>query len=285
MEDAAWKAMVAGLVKAGVRRIRLTGGEPLLHPHAVELIEHLSTLGLEDIALTTNATRLEKLAAPLRRAGLARITISLDSLLPERFFRMTRGGQLSRVLAGIDAALAAGFDEVKINAVVLRGENDDELEPLTRWAWQKGATPRFIEVMKVGEGARLGDDKLVTVAEMRASLAHLLRDDVARADPGRGPARYLHAADNPHNRVGFISGTSDTYCESCDRLRVSSDGMLRPCLATNDGLSAAAHAVDGDVDAIAAAVGEAWALKPDGQTWKGCTEPTAADVSMRAIGG
>jgi cyclic pyranopterin phosphate synthase len=280
----AWKTMIEGLVQAGVRRVRLTGGEPLLHPHVVEVIAHLAGLGLDDLALTTNATRLAHLAGPLREAGLRRLNVSLDSLDAERFHRMTRGGRLDEVLEGIEAAREAGFDEMKLNAVVVRGENEVELESLTRWSWDKGILPRFLEVMMIGEGAKLAD-RVVTAAEMRAQLAPLLLDDDARVDPDRGPARYVRARHDARLRVGFISGTSDTYCAGCDRLRVSSDGMLRPCLATNDGLPAAHAARAGDAASVARAVEQAWTMKPDGETWKGCTEETAASVSIRAIGG
>jgi GTP 3',8-cyclase len=281
----AWSAMLDGLVRAGVRRVRLTGGEPLLHKDVVEVVRRIAALGLEDVALTTNATRLGELANALRAAGLRRINVSLDTLDKARFFRMTRGGKLDVVLAGIDAALAAGFDEVKLNAVVVHGENDEEIEALTLWAWEKGIVPRFLEVMQIGEGAKL-KDRVVTGAQMRSRLAHLLVDEVAEREVDRGPAKYVRARHDPAKKVGFITGTSDTYCAGCDRLRVSSDGMLRPCLATNDGVSAASAARGGDAGAVAAAVHEAWTtLKPDGEVWKGCTEETAARVSIRAIGG
>jgi GTP 3',8-cyclase len=280
----AWKTMVRGLVRAGVRRVRLTGGEPLLHPAAVEMIAFLGTLGLDDLALTTNATRLEKLARPLRDAGLARVNISLDTLDAERFERMTRGGDLHTVLRGVDAALAAGFDEIKLNAVVVRGENDEEIESLVRWSWDLGIVPRLLEVMLIGEGANLAD-RVVTANEMRARLAHLLASGEARGEADRGPAKYLFSRTDPTKKVGFITGTSDTYCKGCDRLRVASDGTLRPCLATNDGLGAGHLARSGDVDGVARAVEGAWTLKPDGEVWKGCTETTAKDVSMRGIGG
>jgi cyclic pyranopterin phosphate synthase len=285
LDDDAWKAMVRALVQAGVRRVRITGGEPLLHPRVTELVAFVASLGVEDLALTTNATRLERLARPLRDAGLRRLTVSLDSLVPERFWRITRGGQLDRVLAGIDAALAAGFEEMKLNTVVLRGENDDELPALVEWAWARGIVPRFIEVMRVGEGANLPESKLVGHGEMRLRLSSLIGDDEGTRDPHRGPARYVHGRRDPRLRVGFITGTTDTYCSTCDRLRVASDGTLRPCLATNDGVSGMELAQRGDVEGLVQAIGDAWALKPDGETWKGCTEDTAAGVSMRAIGG
>jgi cyclic pyranopterin phosphate synthase len=285
LEDEAWRAMVRALVQAGVRRVRITGGEPLLHPRVTELVAFVASLGVDDLALTTNATLLEKLAQPLRDAGLRRLTVSLDSLVAERFWRITRGGRLDRVLAGVEAARAAGFEELKVNTVVLRGENDDELPAIVRWSWARGMVPRFIELMHIGEGANLPRQTLVGHDEMRARLAHLLADDAGERDPDRGPARYVNARHDAKLRVGFITGTTDTYCGSCDRLRVASDGTLRPCLATNDGVDAMDLAERGDVGGLVAAIAEAWALKPDGRTWKGCTEETAAAVSMRAIGG
>ncbi|MBX3187390.1 MAG: GTP 3',8-cyclase MoaA [Labilithrix sp.] len=280
----AWRTMVHGLVGAGVRRVRLTGGEPLLHRDVVDVVRFLGSLDLDDVALTTNATRLEKLARPLREAGLRRVNVSLDTLDPARFARMTRGGRLDVVLRGVDAAREAGFDEIKLNAVVVRGENDGEIEQLVRWSWERGIVPRLLEVMQIGEGAKLRD-RVVTAAEMRARLAHLLRAGEAEREIDRGPARYVFARHDPDKKVGFITGTSDTYCKGCDRLRVASDGTLRPCLAKNDGLSASAPARAGDAGAVSRAVAEAWTMKPDGDVFKGCTEPSAAAVSMRGIGG
>ena len=280
----AWTAMVRGLVGAGVRRVRITGGEPLLHKQIVEVVGRLSAMPLEDLALTTNATRLAALARPLRDAGLRRLNVSLDTLDTQRFFRMTRGGRLDVVLRGIDAALEVGFDEVKLNCVVVRGENEDELDALTQWSWGKGIVPRFLEVMAIGEGAKLAD-RVVTGAEMRQALAHLLEPEPGARETDRGPAKYVRARHDPSKKVGFITGTSDTFCAGCDRLRVSSDGMLRPCLATNDGVSAASAARAGDAGAVADALTEAWKMKPDGEVWKGCTEETASHVSIRAIGG
>jgi GTP 3',8-cyclase len=285
LDDDAWRAILEGLEQAGVRRVRFTGGEPLLHRSLEKLIAYAAGLGFEDLALTTNATRLAHRARGLRSAGLQRITISLDSLDPLRFARITRGGDLAVVRAGIDAALTAGFDEVKLNCVVLRGENDGELGDIVRFAWARGIVPRFLEVMPVGEGARLVPDQLVTVREMREALGGLIEGAAAVPDPDRGPARYLPSSTDPRLRVGFISGTSDTFCAGCDRLRVAADGFVRPCLAKDDGSSARTPAEAGDAPAIAATVEEAWRLKPDGLSWKGCTEATARGVSMRAVGG
>lgn len=284
LDLAAWKTMVSGLLAAGVRRVRLTGGEPLLHPDLLEVVRFLGTLDLEDLALTTNATRLAELAVPLREAGLRRLNVSLDSLDAERFARLTRGGRLSEVLAGIEAARRAGYDQIKLNAVVVKGENDDELPALVRWSWERGIVPRFLEIMAIGEGAKM-QERLVTAAEMRKRLGALLVTGVALPEAERGPARYLAARHDPDKRVGFITGTSDTFCDGCDRLRVASDGVLRPCLSINDGVAASVPARRGDVRAVRLAVADAWTKKPDGTVWKGCTESTAADVSIRGIGG
>jgi GTP 3',8-cyclase len=280
-----YRTLVDGLLATGVERVRFTGGEPLLSPHLVPLVAHTVAAGARDVSLTTNGTRLRELAAPLREAGLQRLTLSLDSLDPERFRSMTRGGDLSRVLSGLDIALQVGFDEIKLNVVVLRGHNEHELEALTRFAWQRGIVPRFIEVMPIAEGANLVPDLLVPAQEIWRALAPLLRTEPPLAEADRGPARYVASRDDPRLRVGVISGTTDTYCGTCDRLRVSADGKLRPCLATSDSVDVRPELDAGNASSLEAAVERAWAQKPDGRTFLGCTEDSAAQVSMRATGG
>jgi cyclic pyranopterin phosphate synthase len=221
----------------------------------------------------------------LREAGVRRLNLSIDSLDEHRFFRLSRGGRLGDVVKGLEAARAAGF-ELKTNTVVLGPDsddlrNDDELVALARFAFAHGATPRFLELMTVGEGANLRN-RLVPYPVMRARLAELLVDEPAAREADRGPAVYSNTRDG--KRIGFITGTSETFCSGCDRLRVSSDGRLRPCLATNDAIDVAHAIKSGDVASIAAGLDEAWAIKP-GDAWRGCTEPSAADVDMRATGG
>lgn len=280
-----WRTTIKGLITAGIRRVRITGGEPLLHPNVVDIVRAIAELGIEDLALTTNASQLVRLARPLRDAGLMRVNVSIDTLDPARFASITRGGRLEPVLEGIEAAREAGLHPIKLNTVVLRHVNDDELESITRWAWARGLLPRFLEVMAIGEGAKLTDTHLVTTAEMRSRLAKLLASDEPTPEPDRGPARYVSSRDDGGLRVGFISGASDTYCAGCDRLRVSSTGVLRPCLATDDGIDARAALESGDIASVPGLLHAAWAKKPDGSTFRGCTEPSAKTLSIRAIGG
>lgn len=280
-----WRVLADGLLEAGVTRVRLTGGEPLLVPHVVDVIRTFAERGATDLALTTNASRLEAMAASLKEAGLTRINISIDSLDEQRFGEITRGGRLADVLRGIEAAIEVGLEPIKLNCVVLRGINDDELEPITRFAWERRLVPRFLEVMPIAEGARLAPTHLVTASEMRERLGHLLSSADAETELDRGPAKYVAARHDPTLRVGFISGTSDTYCASCDRLRVSSTGVLRPCLATDDGVDASDIARSGRVEQFRDRLAQAWEKKPDGETFRGCTEDSASKVSMRAIGG
>lgn len=287
LDVAAWKSLLKSLIAQGIRRVRITGGEPLLFKGIVEVVAMIRALGVDDLAMTTNASQLAPLARPLREAGLQRVNISIDSLDQARFRAITRGGELSEVLQGIDAALSAGFDEIKTNTVVLRAMNEDELESIVRWAWERNITPRFLEVMGVGEGSKIFRTSGVSYESMRDRLRPLLEDDSPTRDENRGPAKYVRARQglfSTPKRVGFITGTTDTYCDGCDRLRASSDGILRACLARNDGVDVSDAARAEDPGALSDGLKKAWAMKPDG-TWKGCTEDSAGSVSMRGIGG
>lgn len=280
----AWRAMIDGLFASGVERFRITGGEPLLHPDVVSLVRLIAEKSPLDLSLTTNATRLARLAKPLADAGLHRINISLDTLDPARFHALTRGGQLDDVLAGIDAAINAKLHPIKLNIVVLRDVNVEELEALVDFAWARGLVPRFLEVMNIGEGAKHAHQR-VEASEMIARLGSKLTRAAPMPESDRGPARYLHARHDPSLRVGFITGASEPYCAECDRLRVSSDGVLRACLARDEGVEASHAARDGDRDAIPQLVQQAWSMKPDGEVFQGCNEASAQSVRMRAIGG
>ena len=223
----------------GVKTVRLTGGEPLVRKGVSTLIRMIrDELGITDIAMTTNATALRALAPSLVDAGLKRLNVSLDSIRPEVFAALTRGGDLARVLDGIQAAQDAGLDQIKTNTVVIRDHNDSELFDIVDWAWSKNITPRFIELMPLGYGAVFGRSSVVPSDELRNRLSRKLNLDLAPpASNGRGPALYHFEKGASSRRVGFISAVTENFCERCNRVRVTAKGEIRACLASPDGLS------------------------------------------------
>lgn len=222
----------------GVRRIRLTGGEPTVRRNMVELVARLAAVpGIEELVMTTNGHLLAELAGRLREAGMGEVNVSLDTLDPDRFHAITRRGDLSRVVAGIDAALAAGM-AVKLNAVVLGGFNDgaDDLAALCRFGWERGATPRFIEHMPMSGGQIYQAGQHVPAAAIRARVAGALGETIsAEPSSGRpvGPARYFRVEPSGR-RFGIISAMSEHFCGTCNRLRLTATGELHACLAWDD---------------------------------------------------
>ena len=258
-------AAAEAFVALGVRKIRLTGGEPLVRQNIVWLAERIAALpGLGELVLTTNGSRLAKLAAPLRAAGVKRINVSLDSLDPRRFHELTRTGELAGVLAGIDAALAAGFERVKLNSVILRGRNDDEVLALVAFARGCGTDISFIEEMPLGlisEHDRAAS--FCSSDELRAIIAerHPL---VPSLDSTGGPSRYWRMADS-ETRVGFISPHSHNFCHLCNRVRLTVEGRLLLCLGNEHSadLRAVMRARPGDTQALREAIVTAMDLKPE----------------------
>lgn len=238
------EAIVAALTQVGVRRVRLTGGEPTVRKDLLQLVARLSRLGLEDLSLSTNGERLGELARPLRAAGLDRLNVSLDTLSPERFRAVTRRGNLAAVLAGLDEARAAGFRHTKLNTVAMRGFNDDELGALCRYAFARDFIPRFIELMPMAAGSLFYPGTFLPAAEIRARLqaefGELGPQAAAGAEaalPGVGPARYTEVrfAGKVH-RVGLISAVTEPFCDTCNRIRLSATGQLHACLAYDDAI-------------------------------------------------
>jgi cyclic pyranopterin phosphate synthase len=220
----------------GLHTVRLTGGEALVRPQIVRLAEMLVRLALADLALTTNGQRLSALARPLRNAGIDRVNISLDSLDRARFSRLTRGGRLDRTLAGVEAARKAGFHSVKINTVVLRGENDSEVCDLVRFAGAAGLEIRFLELMSIGIAAERHSSWFVSSHEVRKRLETEFRL-VALEGPCKERTRTYLAEDSRGctTRVGFISPETEPFCASCRRLRLTSEGRLLGCLMHSTG--------------------------------------------------
>lgn len=221
--------------KWGVKRVRLTGGEPLVHPHIVEIVRRIASIPeIEEVSLTTNAMLLEKLAQPLANAGLKRVNISLDTLDREKFARITRGGDISRVWRGIAAAERAHLSPIKLNAVIVGGLNADELPALAALTIDHAWHIRFIELMPIGntqdwrDGLPAYSEKYVSVQEMRARLSEFNLQPI-RSVIGNGPARTFQIP-GALGTVGFISPLGEHFCENCNRLRLTADGKLRPCL-------------------------------------------------------
>ena len=223
----------------GVSKIRLTGGEPLIRTDMLGLVQRLGRLPrLEQLALTTNGSQLQRMAGDLRSAGVKRVNISLDSLQDRRFRQLTRHGSLDQVIAGIDTAIATGFEGVRINAVILKGRNDDEVLELVDFACQRDIDIAFIEEMPLGRIVEHDRDlSLCSSDELRAIIGRRYQL-TSRGDPAgnAGPARYYRLA-GQRSRVGFISPHSSNFCHLCNRVRVTAEGRLLLCLGNE-------HSVD-----------------------------------------
>lgn len=278
--------LVSLLAASGVRRLRLTGGEPLVRKDAVELVRRIrSRTPIDDIVMTSNAHRLPELARPLAEAGLRGVNISIDSLRPVVFRKVTRGGDLKKVLRGFSAALEAGL-AVKLNIVALGGVNDDDVGPLVDFAWAHGVTPRFIELMPLGYGSSLRAHRR-SASELIARLGERVEAQAWLPQARHhGPARYLPKKGDPTKKVGFITAISDEFCASCNRLRITARGELRTCLADRKGVSLRdvmrSGQRDGDIlEAVRWALGE----KDRGHAFLDPAAREHTHVGMSLVGG
>ncbi|MCU7647362.1 GTP 3',8-cyclase MoaA [Pseudomonas piscis] len=252
-------------VALGTRKIRLTGGEPLVRSGVVELCRRIARLpGLRELCMTTNGSQLGKLAAPLFDAGVKRLNISLDSLDPQLFRQLTRTGELSQVLAGIDAANATGFTRTKLNCVVMKGRNDHQINDLVAFAIDRGLDISFIEEMPLGaisEHSR--SDAFFSSAQVRERIAerYTLMES---AESTQGPSRYWRLAEAPQIRLGFISPHSHNFCGTCNRVRLTVEGRLLLCLGNEHSmdLKAVLRAHPGDTQRLEQAIVEAMKFKP-----------------------
>lgn len=218
-------------LQLGIGRFRLTGGEPLLRKGVISFIRSLALLpGVEDLAVTTNGTQLSRLGRQLRDAGVQRINISLDTLNPDKFRRITRGGDFGQVWEGIGEALKLGFQPIKINAVALRGYNDGEWADFARLTLDYPLHVRFIELMPVGTSWELAGDSFVSCGKVKSEIEKALGELYpAVTIQGGGPAEY-YALPGAKGTIGFIHAMSNHFCASCNRLRLTADGKIRPCL-------------------------------------------------------
>ena len=259
-------ALVArAFVELGVEKVRLTGGEPLVRRDIDTLVEQVGALpGLRDFAMTTNGAGLGKHAERLRQAGLKRLNISLDSLDPERFRALTRTGDLERVIDGIRAAREAGFERIKLNAVILKGRNDDEVLDLVDFARREGLDISFIEEMPLGDVSdHRRDETFCSSDEVQARIERRY-PLLPTTESTLGPSRYFRMADS-ETRIGFISPHSHNFCATCNRVRVSVEGRLLLCLGNEHSvdLRHVLRANPGDIDALKWAIVNAMPLKPE----------------------
>jgi cyclic pyranopterin phosphate synthase len=253
--------VIRAFAELGVSRVRITGGEPLVRKDLPVLAARLAALpGIDDLSLSTNATLLASHATTLRRAGITRLNVSLDSLKPERFARIT-GGCLEQVLEGLMAAKRASFDPIKINMVALRGINDDEFEDMVEFCLAHNFTLRLIEMMPVGSTGRDAGRYYLDVGTVKQKLAQKF-ELVPSVMPGGGPARYMQLK-GTDLRIGFITPMSQHFCETCNRVRLSVDGTLYLCLGQDHSYALRPLLRQGISDAsLKAALIEAIALKP-----------------------
>lgn len=248
LDFAEMERLIGLFTQLGVRALRLTGGEPLLRNNLSGLAERLAPL--VDLSLSTNGVRLNRQAATLRRAGVRRVNISLDSLRADRFQGIT-GGKLRKVLDGLRAAHDAGFHPIKINMVVMRDINDDEVDAMLEFCLTHGYTLRYIETMPMGDTGRLASGHYVSLQTVKQQLARHYELIPALPSPGpegMGPARYFHVA-GTDSRVGFITPISEHFCATCNRVRLAADGTLYPCLGQNNAVALGRLMRDGTSDA------------------------------------
>jgi cyclic pyranopterin phosphate synthase len=258
--------LCSAFVAKGVRKLRLSGGEPLVRRGIMTLVEslsrHLASGALDELTLTTNGSQLAKYAAELKANGVRRINVSLDTLDPDRFRAITRWGDLDKVLSGIDAAQAAGL-AVKINAVALKGVNEDELALLVEWAHGRGMDLTIIEVMPLGEIGEERLDQYLPLSMVRARLAERFTLEEIDYQTG-GPARYVRVRETG-GRLGFITPMTHNFCESCNRVRVTCTGTLYMCLGQNDAADLRTPLRHSEAnDALYQTIDEAISRKPKG---------------------
>ncbi len=259
---------IAGIVRRlrdrfGLSRVRLTGGEPLVRPRLEILVEMLSRIGLEEISLTTNGQTLARSMEALARAGLRRVNVSLDSLDPGRFRQIT-GGDLDRTLEGIAAADRSGLRPLKLNSVIIKG-NEQDIEPLTVWAVERGYEMRFLELMAIGCAPSYHEVMFVPTREVRERLQARFRMEPIEGEPGAPARSWRIEIDGRAGVVGFISPETEPFCSSCRRLRLTAKGKFLGCIMLEDGPDVrAAMRAEGAVDEAAfdEAVTTAVGMKP-----------------------
>ncbi len=268
--------IVRACAELGIRKVRITGGEPLVRPGVIDLCRQISAIpGIEELAITTNGLLLEQYAHQLVQAGVSRVNISLDTLRPERFAEITRGGSLEQVLRGISAAQQVGLTPIKINTVLIGGWNDDEISSLVELTRTNDIEVRFIELMPLGPGASFPKEAFLPCSTVLQHVPELVETNTVS-----GVAR-LYRLPNGIGRVGLISPVSCDFCAQCDRIRLTSDGKLKPCLHSDQEIPLRGLHGDSLRQALQDAIGQ----KPQRHDPLGPGAPTAGGRAMNRIGG
>jgi len=230
--------IIAACAELGINKVRITGGEPLVRRDIAGLVGMIrQDCGVEEICMTTNATLLEQYAAQLKRNGLDRLNISLDTLDPAKFATLTRShASLDDIFRGVEAAMEAGFDRIKFNIVVIRGLNDDEIESFVEWAATNNANIRFIELMPTGTGCFDHKSGFIDGAEIKSRIERVAGLVPVQSNNPSSAAAEEYQIEGSSARIGFIRSVSQPFCGKCNRLRLTADGLLKPCLYSNVGI-------------------------------------------------
>lgn len=274
--------LVRAATQLGIKKVRLTGGEPLTRKNLPGLVRMINEIeGIEDLSMTTNASRLSEFAEELAEAGLDRVNISLDSMDPETFSEITRGGDLYSVLSGIKSANNAGLNPVKLNSVIMKKVNESEILPLIEFAVREDIVLRFIELMPMGEAAS-GTLEPLPLNQVKRIVKEKWALEKVFGPEGNGPAEYYRATrEEAAGTVGFIFPLSQTFCENCNRIRVTAQGNIRPCLARDEEYKLSIDE-DTSIRGLAEQLSSIIRKKPYGHRWEEERETTG---EMSEIGG
>ncbi|MFB6291032.1 MAG: GTP 3',8-cyclase MoaA [Candidatus Bipolaricaulia bacterium] len=274
--------LVGAASELGINKVRFTGGEPLTRKDLPGLVEMVSGIeGIDELSLTTNGSSLSGVADDLSKAGLDRVNVSIDAIDPEVFAEITRGGELSSVLAGIKAAKRAGLDPVKLNTVIMKGVNESQIGPLVEFAAAEDLVLRFIELMPMGEAAGEAIESM-PLSEMEREIKKEWSLEEISGPRGNGPADYYrYSRGNTSGKVGFIFPLSRSFCNGCNRIRITSRGKVRPCLARDEEYDLNIKE-DTSVDVITSRLRKIIEEKPYGHRWE---KQEATDGEMSEIGG
>lgn len=251
---------VQAFARLGVRKVRVTGGEPLVRKGIVSLLQQITaTEGIEEVTLTTNGALLGEMAPAIFAAGVRRINVSLDSLRPERFAQITGGFSYDNTLSSILAAKEAGLSPIKANAVLIRGFNDDELHDFCAFSAQTGIVVRFIEFMPIGNSSGWTKENIITGAEILSRIAEKYGIEPVAKEHGAGPAQNYRLSNG--GKIGIITPISNHFCSECDKLRLTADGKIRPCLLSDSEVDVSDAIRAGDLNALTARIIEGLHLK------------------------